>query len=155
MSNLTHTHDAGMRLSGEKNCDSTNVLFTILTFVDGNLREAEYNVNFDLRAQHYWGRWPQIQKFGHLRQITFILPGEVENFTKIVKDKLIKIEKNFWRFWKKFIKNMGESSWMYLHIPGRILRNFERMLWDLVFYLTLTTSQKDLQNCCEIFSQSL
>ncbi len=65
----------------------------LLTFVDGNLREAEQNLNFDLGAKHYWGRWDQFQKFGFLEQITFIPPGEIENFTKSVKDKFMKIGK--------------------------------------------------------------
>ncbi len=59
-----------------------------LTFADGNLREAEYDLNFDLEAQHYCGKWDRFQKFSHLRQISFILLGEMENFMKIVKDKL-------------------------------------------------------------------
>ncbi len=68
-----------------------------LTFVDGNLREAEYNSNFDFGAQHYRGRWDRFQKFGLLGQITFIPPGEVENFTKSVKDKL-------YEKWGKFLE---------------------------------------------------
>ncbi len=59
-----------------------------LTFVDRNLREAEYNLNYDLGALHYWSRWDQFQKFGLLGQITFKPTCEVENFTKSVKDKL-------------------------------------------------------------------
>ncbi len=50
-----------------------------LTFVDGNLRGAKYNLNFDLGAQHYWGRWNRIQKFSVLGQITFIPPNKIEN----------------------------------------------------------------------------
>ncbi len=91
-----------MCLSGEKICDSTNVLFT--TFVNGNLREAEKNLNFDLGAQQYWGRWDWFQKFGLLGQITFIPPSVVENFTKSVKDKL-------YENWKKFLQfsfNLGK-----------------------------------------------
>ncbi len=65
----------------------------------------------------------------------------------------MKIGENFRIFWKQFGRNPGKASLMYLCIRERILRNFERMLRDLVFYLTFT--KKTLQNCYEIFSQFL
>ncbi len=79
----------------------------------------------------------RFQKFGLLGQITFTLPGETENFAKSVKDymKIGKISGDF-------EKNTGKASSMYLHIRGMILRNFEQMLKDLVFYLTLLKEKK-------------
>ncbi len=73
------------------------------TFVDGNLREVEWNVNFDLGPQHYWGRWDRLQKFGLLERITLIPPGEVENFTKSVKDKL-------YENWEKFLEILKKNG---------------------------------------------
>ncbi len=107
-----------------------------------------------MRAQHHWGRWNQFQKFGLLGHIIFILSSEVKNFGNIVKDKLYENWKKFLEIEKKIGKNMGKISLTYLRIREGILRNFQPMLRDFVFYLILT-KKKNLQNCYEIFSQFL
>ncbi len=67
------------------------VAFRLWRIRDGNLREAEKNLNFDLGAQHYWSRWERFQKFGLLGQITLIPPTESSR-DRILLDPLL--------FWK-------------------------------------------------------
>ncbi len=72
----------------------------------------------------------------------------------------MKIGENFRRFWKKFGKIMGKTSLTsYVFEEGFWVRNFEWMLRDLVFYLTLIPpsppkSPKLLWNLITISSKS-
>ncbi len=89
-------------------------------------------------ASNYWGKWDRFQKFGLLGHLTFISPGEVENFMKSIKDKL-------YENWEKFLEILKKIR-VKLAWPTYVLeedsKEFRAMLKDLILHLTLTKKKK-------------
>ncbi len=117
-------------------------------FCGWKFEKSRIELQFNLGAQYYWGRWDRFQKFGPLGQTTFVLPGEEENFTKSVKDIL-------YENWKKFLgilKNIGvklawstfefeEGFWgtssgcweiWFSILPRSTKKNSPKLLWNFL-----------------------